>query len=180
MLLLFATGEESLELLSSDPTIELPSRSFIDPHKSMFMLDTAREGMNRSEAPMSRLVRRGGFGRNEERELVLPSSRGEGKKCCRTDIREGLELEFGVIGVTIGVGRKMEASLVIPGGGRRVAVAEACEELEDGGSAAGVLGRLVEIARRFAYLRSNRAREGEGIDIRTDLLDRSVEGLSDR
>ena len=50
------------------------------------MLETAREGMNRSEVPISEAVQIGTV-RRTVGVVPLTSSRNEGKKCCLGDIR---------------------------------------------------------------------------------------------
>ena len=97
----------------------------------IFILDVAREGMNRSEAPTSEAARRGTIFRRLEDEVELPVEKSCGKKCCRGDMFKGLGHE-GDDAVTMGVGRKKEASRGIPGGGISRAGAEAADEVDDG------------------------------------------------
>ena len=73
----------------------------------------------------------------------------------------------------IGVGRNIEKSRVIPGGGTILAGAEAGEVADEGAS--GGVDPLAKdvlmgegIASRFAYRRSSLDREGEGMAIRVE------------
>jgi hypothetical protein len=75
----------SLEVLSTGVEKEPPSRSFMDPHRSIFMLDTAREGMNRSEVPTS-MEDQTGMQRPVVGVMLPTSSLNEGKKCCLGDM----------------------------------------------------------------------------------------------
>ncbi len=74
----------------------------------------------------------------------------------------------------------MEGSRLIRGGGTNLVVAEGADDMGEGFSGSvEVLAVLEGTASRFAYRRSKRDREGDGIGIRTDRLDRADEGVSD-
>jgi hypothetical protein len=80
----------------------------------------------------------------------------------------------------MGLGRKMEGSRLIRGGGTNLVVGEFADDMGEGFSGSvEVLAILEGTASRFAYRRSKRDREGDGIGIRTDRLDRADEGVSD-
>ena len=119
--LLESSDEEALFLVELLP--------FIESQRFTLRLEVARDGMKRSEHPKSDGI----FLDVPSREgvlLLLPwlllnelSSLVNGKKCFRGDICRGLDARCGesvfIVGVIIGVGRKIEVSLprVIPGGG---------------------------------------------------------------
>ena len=67
------------------------------------MLDTAREGMNRSDVPISDAVQIG-TGCRAVGLMPPTSSRNEGKKCSLGDMTKLLEHEIGVMGAPLGVG----------------------------------------------------------------------------
>ena len=67
------------------------------------MLDTAREGRNRSDVPISDAVHTGTV-RRAVGVAPLKSSRNEGKKRCLGDLSKLLEQRVRVIGATMGVG----------------------------------------------------------------------------
>lgn len=159
----------------------------------MFKLDVALEGMNRSEAPISdddRTVTR----RLDEGVLLLAlqlllelssSLVVLGKKCCLGDKCKGLGQEVGVKAVTTGVGRKMEGSRVIPGGGTNLPGTEAVEEAEDGANG-GVDKFAIWVdtgdgsASLLAYRLSSLERAGEGIGTLTERLEDPEEEPSDK
>jgi hypothetical protein len=80
----------------------------------------------------------------------------------------------------IGVGRNMEKSRVIPGGGTILAGAEADDVAEEGASG-GVDPFAMDvligegIASLFAYRRSSLDREGDGMATRVERLERPDE-----
>ena len=92
----------------------------------------------------------------------------------------GLAHEVGEEAVMIGVGRNIEKSRVIPGGGTILAGADADDVAEEGASG-GVDPLAIDvlmgegIASLFAYRRSSLDREGEGITTRVERLDRPDE-----
>lgn len=155
----------------------------------MFRLEVALEGMKRSEDPISEGALVGVRCREVGvlLELKLPlehSSRVDGKKCCLGDMFNGLGHAVEEYAVMIGVGRKMEVSRVIPGGGTSLAGADAVDDAEEG-ARGGVeaLARFVfigdGIASRLAYRRSSLYREGEGMGTRTERLERPDKESSD-
>ena len=86
--------------------------------------------------------------------------------------------------VMIGVGRKIEGSLVIPGGGTSLVGADDVEDADDG-ARGGVeeFAIVVDIgdgsASLFAYRRSSLDREGEGKGTRTERFERPDDVSSD-
>lgn len=75
--------------------------------------------------------------------------------------------------VTIGVGRKIEKSLVIPGGGTKFTASKEGDEGASGGmdEFEAVDEEGDGTAKRLAYRRSNLDRDGDGSGSRTEKLD---------
>jgi hypothetical protein len=181
-----------LEFPSSGTEALLPEglRSFIESQRLKFIFDVALEGINRSEVPISddarTVTRRLDVGVLLALKLPLElSSLVLGKKCCLGDMCKGLGQEVGVKAFTTGVGRKMEGSRVIPGGGTNLPGADAAEEAEEGANGGvDVFAWYVEIgdgiASLFAYRLSSLDREGDGKATLTERLEHPEEEPSER